>query len=67
MSMEVRYVLVMKDGGEDVIHRNPREECNLDDAKRREDVDPDTADALVSLEGPGAARRCEHCYKEDRA
>ena len=45
----------------DVIHHNPGESCNLDDAKDRETIDPDTAEALLN---DGTAIRCRHCNLE---
>lgn len=44
-----------------VVHRNPREECNLDDAVDRTTIDPDTADALVKT---GQAEPCGHCMED---
>jgi len=54
------YVL-NRNEGVDTVHRNPREECNTDDADGRETIDAETADALVTR---GAARRCQHCQEE---
>ena len=57
---EPYFVLNVNDGM-DVLHRNPREECNTDQAKGRQTVDPDTADALLTL---GTAQRCQHCWTD---
>lgn len=59
-----RLVLTVKPDDLDVLHRNPREECNTDDAARRLNVDPDTADALLLR---GQAVRCQNCNPEDPA
>lgn len=47
-----------RNAGTDVLHPDPREECNLDDSAGRTQVDAETADALMQL---GQARLCEHC------
>ena len=52
------WVVNTNPNGLDIVHRNPREECNLDDARGRDVIDAETADALLSI---GEARRCEHC------
>ncbi len=56
-----RYVLVVT-AGSDTLHRNPMETCNTDDARHRENVDPDTADALLTT---GTARKCQHCWPDE--
>jgi hypothetical protein len=57
------YFVLNRNEGVDTLHRNPREECNVDDAVDRQTIDPDTAEALLKS---GAAVRCLHCYpKED--
>jgi hypothetical protein len=63
MSTEPYFVL-NRNAGDDTIHRNPREECNVDDAEGRDWVDPDTAEALLKS---GDAVRCQHCYPEEQA
>jgi hypothetical protein len=55
--MTDRIVLNVNDGI-DTIHHNPREECNLDDAEDRSEVDAKTAAAMIAT---GQARLCEHC------
>lgn len=56
--MKERFIL-NRNEGQDVVHRLPGfEECNLDDAKDRQDVDAKTAAALIAS---GHARACEHC------
>lgn len=62
--MSAPYYVLNRNEGRDTVHRNPREECNVDDAEGRETVDEDTAIAVVAM---GHARRCEHCYQEDPA
>jgi hypothetical protein len=52
-----RYVLNVNDGV-DTLHRNPREECNTDDAKGVEVIDPRSAVALMSK---GTVALCQHC------
>lgn len=56
------YFVLNRNEGADTLHRNPREECNVDDAEDRQTIDAETADALVAL---GEARRCQHCYQEE--
>ena len=56
------YFVLNRNEGVDTVHRNPREECNTDDAEGRETIDGETADALITR---GTARRCGHCYPED--
>ena len=62
MTDEPRFVLNVNPGRRDVVHRNPREECNQDDAIDRQTIDPDTAEALVKT---GQAAPCGHCNQED--
>jgi hypothetical protein len=54
---EPRFVLNVNPGG-DVLHTDPREECNLDDAKDRQYVDARTAASLIAS---GQAVACAHC------
>ena len=60
--MSERFVLNRNTDGDDVLHRNPREECNQDDARQRQTIDADTADALLARD---QARRCGHCFTEE--
>ncbi len=62
MSTEDRYVVNVNADGLDVLHRNPREECNTDQVDGRQTIDPDTADALEQM---GEARRCQHCWRQE--
>ena len=57
MTVDAYYVL-NRNEGIDTIHRNPREECNVDDAEDRQTVDALTAARM--LEG-NEARPCRHC------
>ncbi len=61
MSDQPRFVLNVN-AGEDVIHRNPGEECNTDDAVDRSTIDRASANAMLKR---GLARRCEHCSWEN--
>ncbi len=54
-----RYTLNRNDDGPDVLHRNAREECNIDDSQDRQRVDAETADALLTLD---QVRACGHCF-----
>jgi hypothetical protein len=56
---EPRYVLNRNEGGESVLHKNPREECNTDDAL--DDIRVDTATG-AALEMSGDIALCRHCY-----
>lgn len=60
--MTDRYVL-NRNKGIDVMHKNPREECNTDDAVGREVLDPATALQMVLK---GHARTCGHCYPPEQ-
>lgn len=62
--MNEPYFVLNRNEGVDVVHRNPREECNTDDADDRETIDAETADALLAR---GTARRCGHCYQEEES
>lgn len=53
-----RYVVVTKDGT-DVLHRNPGEQCNTDDAARKR-VIPEVEALRLKL--GGFVRLCQHCY-----
>ena len=59
---EPRLVLNANADGVDVLHRNPREECNTDDADDAKQVDPRTAAAMLAT---GQARACEHCITSE--
>lgn len=56
--MPDRYVIVRRDGI-DVLHRNPGEQCNLDDTDADQVVDEAKA---LSLKLGGYVRLCGHCY-----
>ena len=47
--------------GVDTAHRNPGEQCNLDDTERDVEVDEDRALELIER---GDAKRCGHCWRE---
>lgn len=55
--MTDRFILNVNEGV-DTVHRNPREECNTDQAQGRKNVDAKTAAALIAS---GEARACLHC------
>jgi len=55
-----RYVLVSREGV-DTVHRNPREECNLDDTEADQEIDRATAAALLAA---GQAEACQHCGED---
>jgi hypothetical protein len=59
--MTDRFVLVQRDGT-DTLHRNPREECNVDDAKAKSTIDEATA---LGLFRDPATKRCQHCNTEE--
>jgi hypothetical protein len=56
------YYVLNQNAGIDVVHVNPREECNVDDAEGRQTIDAVTADAMLAN---GSARRCSHCNTEE--
>jgi hypothetical protein len=61
MSKPDRFIL-NRNEGVDIVHRDPVEECNVDDADGRESVDAKTAAALIAS---GQARACEHCIESE--
>jgi len=54
---EARFVLTVKDGV-DTLHRDPGEQCQLDDTERDMVIDEFTAEAMLLR---GDARPCKHC------
>jgi len=61
MASEPYYVLNRNDG-EDTLHRNPREECNVDDVDGRSTLDAVTGKAL---EESGDIHLCKHCIPQE--
>ncbi len=61
MTDEPRYTL-NRNEGMDTLHRNAREECNLDDADERQTIDAHTADAMLSK---NQAQTCRHCWPDE--
>jgi hypothetical protein len=55
------YYVLNRNEGEDTLHRNPREECNVDDIEGRDTLDPTTG---YALEKSGDIRLCQHCMEE---
>jgi hypothetical protein len=55
------YYVLNRNEGVDTLHRNPREECNVDDVEGRETLDVTTG---AALEASGDIRLCQHCIKE---
>lgn len=55
------YYVINQNDGIDTLHRNPREECNIDDAEGRSTLDAKTGQAL---EESGDIHRCGHCYTD---
>lgn len=55
---EAVFILNVNPGGVDVLHRNPREECNTDQVEGRQKVDVRTAAELIAK---GIAKPCKHC------
>lgn len=58
--MAAEWVL-NRNEGVDVLHPDPREECNLDDSKGRTVVDAATGQALLEA---GTADLCLHCGEQ---
>ena len=56
------YYVINRNDGIDTLHKNPREECNVDDAEDRESIDPKTGQAL---EASGDVHRCRHCIPQE--
>lgn len=52
------YYVLNRNEGIDTVHRNPREECNVDDAEDRQTIDALTAIRLLDNE---EAKPCRHC------
>lgn len=60
--MTDRIVLNVNDDDLDVVHVNPREECNIDDSIAAQLIDATTANAMLA---EGVAVRCGHCNTEE--
>ncbi len=56
------YVLNRNPDGVDVLHRDPREVCNVDDSEGRQTIDFATADAMLTTT---QVRRCRHCWPDE--
>jgi hypothetical protein len=56
------YYVLNANEGIDTLHRNPREECNVDDAEGRETIDAKTYEAMKAGDN---ARLCKHCHRKD--
>ena len=57
----IRYLLVPKDGI-DVLHRDPGEQCQMDDTENEESIDASTYEAMKA---GGHARLCRHCHPQE--
>ena len=57
---EDRFVVTLRDG-KSTMHRNPTEQCNLDDTDRDKRVDAFEAESMM-LRGDAVA--CQHCIGE---
>ena len=55
-----RYFL-NRNEGVDTLHRNPRNECNTEQAKAKDGEVIDEATAL-KLQSGGHTKLCQHCY-----
>lgn len=62
--MSEPYYVLNRNDGVDTLHRNPREECNVDDIEGRDTLDLVTGRAL---ETSGDIAKCRHCYPETEA
>lgn len=58
--MADRWVLVTRDDEADTLHRNPTEQCNTDDAAKKQTIDDVTA---LRLKLGGLVRPCKHCIE----
>jgi hypothetical protein len=58
------YYVLNRNDGVDTLHRDPREECNVDDIEGRDTLDLVTGRAL---ERSGDIRKCGHCYPQEQA
>lgn len=56
------YYVINRNDGEDTLHRDPREVCNVDDAEGRQTLDTATGTAL---EASGDVHLCRHCIGGD--
>lgn len=52
------YYVLNKNDGVDTLHRDPREQCNVDDADGRTTIDAITG---AALEASGDIHLCGHC------
>lgn len=55
------YYVINRNDGIDTLHRDPREECNVDDIEDRTAIDATTG---AALEASGDIH-CGHCMKEE--
>lgn len=55
------YYVLNRNEGMDTVHRNPREECNVDDADGRQTIDEATA---LKLSLSKDVARCQHCWAD---
>jgi hypothetical protein len=60
VTVEPRYVVTVRDG-KDTMHRNPGEECNLDDSARDQEIDEFQFETALLR---GDAVPCKHCLKD---
>jgi hypothetical protein len=60
--MSEPYYVLNRNEGKDTLHRNPREQCNVDDAEGRETIDETTYERMKA---GGYARLCRHCHQEE--
>jgi hypothetical protein len=58
------YYVLNRNDGVDTLHRNPREQCNVDDAEGRDTLDTITGDALMRTDD---IHKCGHCIGEEVA
>ena len=60
MTDEAIYRITRR-SGVDTVHRNPGEQCNLDDTEADRPIDEDRALELIERHD---ARGCAHCWKD---
>jgi hypothetical protein len=58
------FILNKNVGSKDVLHKYPSfESCNVDDAKDKQHIDAETADALIAMR---EVELCKHCWPNGR-
>lgn len=58
MTFQIDHFIVTHRKGVATLHKNPTEQCNLDDTKADKEIDEFDAEAMLIR---GDAKACKHC------